>query len=258
MKRLALYSTITLLLIFQSCTFFNLRKVEGDGDIISKVYEIKDYSTISANGIFNIIYQQKKGAPYLKVETDSNMLDYIDIDSDGSDLNIELDDSAKPSVFKIYTNSPELLKAKLSGAGSLNLKDSVFSENLLLICSGANKITIEKLDASSLTIKGSGASSVIIEELVAQKLTVEGSGSTKVEAEGRVKDAKFAISGSGKIEALNLQTQKTKCKISGSGKVTINCEEELDVSISGSGNIKYSGNAQVSQDVSGSGKVEKI
>lgn len=260
MKKLISFTIFTLLITFSfhSCFLSNWRKEKGNGEIVSKVYEIKDYTSISASGSVEIIYEQKEDSPYLKLETDSNMFDYIDVDSDGTELKIELSDEAKPTKLLVYTNSPELFKARLSGSGTLNLRDSISVQSLSITCSGAHKVLIDKLETAKLNIEGAGASSVIINDLIANKLIIEGRGSMKVEAEGKVNDAVFDISGSGKIEALNLQTQTTKCEISGSGNVNIDCAKELNISISGSGKVKYKGDARVSQDISGSGKVERL
>lgn len=260
MKRFTSLSILTLftILSFQSCFLLNFRSVKGDKEITSKVYEIKDYTSIVASGSFEIIYEQKEGKPYLKVETDSNMFDYIDIDSDGTELNLDLDNQAAPSILTIYTNSPELLKADLSGSGSLNLKDSINVPNLSISSSGSHKVIIDQLETTKLKLDASGSSTFTINNLIANKFTVEGHGSTKIEAKGKVNDAFFDMAGSGKIEALDLKTQTTKCEISGSGSASLNCEKDLDISIAGSGSVKHTGNARVSQSIAGSGKVEKI
>ena len=260
MNRIASVSIITLLTIFsfQSCFIINFRKEKGNEEITSKVYEIKDYSEISTSGSIEVIYEQKEGSPYLKVETDSNMFDYIDIDSDGTELSIDLNSEAAPSKLIVYTNSSELLKARLSGAGTLNLKDSINVPSLSISSSGSHKVIIDQLETSKLKLDASGSSIFTIDNLIASKFAVEGKGSVRIQVEGKVNDALFDIAGSGKIEALNLKTQTTKCEIAGSGSASLNCEKDLDISVAGSGRVKYTGNARVSQSIAGSGKVEKI
>ena len=83
--------------------------------------------------------------------------------------------------------------------------------------------------------------------------------SRKIQASGTANEVKTNISGSGKVLAANLETNKCEVRISGSGDVEINVKSELDANISGSGSVSYKGNpSHVNSHASGSGHVRKM
>ena len=68
-----------------------------------------------------------------------------------------------------------------------------------------------------------------------------------------------SISGSGKVLAAELETNRCDVRITGSGDVEINVKDELDANITGSGSVSYRGNPKkVNTHSAGSGKVRKI
>ncbi len=70
---------------------------------------------------------------------------------------------------------------------------------------------------------------------------------------------KATLTGSGKVLAANLETDKCDIRISGSGDVEINVKSELEANISGSGSVSYKGNPNhVNSHASGSGHIHKM
>ena len=58
----------------------HINKVSGDGNVVSKEIPIKDYDEIQIEGEnIDFKYMQSDDAPYLKVETDQNIMDLLDI-----------------------------------------------------------------------------------------------------------------------------------------------------------------------------------
>jgi hypothetical protein len=100
---------------------------------------------------------------------------------------------------------------------------------------------------------------VIVNAKIDGAADVEISGSGKIEASGSAQSIKASISGSGRVNASNLEVDKCTVRISGSGDVEIHVKSELDANISGSGTVSYKGNpSHVNGHSSGSGKVRKM
>lgn len=253
MKKLIFLITSTLL-ILNSCSS---DKIKGNKEITSEVYEISHYNKIKINGDFELIYEQKLGKPYLKIETDSNIFDYIDVENKGSELILELDNNGSPSSLIVYTNSTDLEGINISGASKVHLKDSIIAEKMHISSSGSGKLHIDNLNTESFKVENSGSTSLNVAKIKSNTISIKGSGSTNVELDGETNDAEFAISGSGEIFAADLEAKTVNCAISGSGKMTVSCSEKLDISVSGSGTIEYYGDPKVNQKISGSGKVIK-
>jgi hypothetical protein len=85
------------------------------------------------------------------------------------------------------------------------------------------------------------------------------SGSGKISANGTAKAVYAGISGSGKVLASNLETEKCEVRITGSGDVEVNVKNDLDASITGSGSVNYKGNpSHINSHATGSGHVRKM
>jgi hypothetical protein len=63
------------------------------------------------------------------------------------------------------------------------------------------------------------------------------------------------ITGTGDVNAFNLEVDDCMVKISGAGMCELNVIESLDVQISGVGNIFYTGHPNLTSDISGVGNV---
>jgi hypothetical protein len=63
------------------------------------------------------------------------------------------------------------------------------------------------------------------------------------------------ITGTGDVNAFNLEVDDCMVKISGAGMCELNVIESLDVQISGVGNIFYTGHPSLTSDISGVGNV---
>ncbi|UCG09227.1 MAG: DUF2807 domain-containing protein [Desulfobacterales bacterium] len=72
---------------------------------------------------------------------------------------------------------------------------------------------------------------------------------------GEADESNAAISGSGKINAFDLETKNVSVTISGSGDCRLNASESLNATISGSGDIYYKGRPKISTRISGSGSL---
>lgn len=82
------YSFILVLILIAgllcSC---HINKVSGDGNVVSKEIPIKDYDEIQIEGEnVDFKYMQSDDVPYLKVETDQNIMDLLDINTDSKVL----------------------------------------------------------------------------------------------------------------------------------------------------------------------------
>lgn len=56
----------------------HINKVSGDGNVVSKEIPIEDYDEIQIEGEnIDLKYMQSGDAPYLKVETDQNIMDML-------------------------------------------------------------------------------------------------------------------------------------------------------------------------------------
>ncbi len=232
--------TVFTALLFQSC-MIDTHSIKGNGNIVSKEIAISDYVEIDAGGTAEIIYEQQtvKG-PYLQVNVDDNILPLLDIKVEDNKLVIRTKDNSniQPSRFKIYTNSNNIEKVRLSGSGEVHLKGEVNSKNL--------KVNI------------SGSGDIVADSLYCERFDMAVSGSGTARLKGASNESKFTITGSGDIKGYNFSVQDLDSKVTGSGNIQITVGESLNATVTGSGDLRYRGNPQtVDTKVTGSGTIRK-
>lgn len=210
----------------------------GNGNVVNKVIEIKDYQEFSFGGSATIYYEQKEhAAPYLRIETDENIQPLIVVKSDDGKLRISANNIA-PTKYVIYTNSKSLSELELAGSTKFTIKGKASSE--------------------LLRIKKAGSGTLNAGDLHYNSVLVNTSGSGKITLGGETDKVTCNTSGSGHINMVDLKTDEAKCSISGSGKIKAYAEKSLNARISGSGRVEYKGSPEVSKRISGSGSVKSL
>ena len=84
------------------------------------------------------------------------------------------------------------------------------------------------------------------------------SGSGNIALSGVTKDFEATISGSGDIEAYDLEADNVEATVSGSADIQVTANKSIKARVSGSGDISYKGNPEkVNTKTSGSGDISK-
>lgn len=161
------YSFILVLILMAgllcSC---HINKVSGDGNVVSKEIPIKDYDEIQIEGEnVDFKYMQSDDVPYLKVETDQNIMDLLDINTDSKVLVVRPKNrhtGINPTRFIVITNSTALKEFKMAGGGNCDLGKGLNGKKLEIRFAGggtikADSIAITRLDCE---IAGSGTVSL--------------------------------------------------------------------------------------------------
>lgn len=232
------------LLSIKSCT--SSETIKGNGNVVSEEILITDYSGLDISIPSEIIYEStSKVAPYFKIETDTNILEELIIETKDEVLIIKPIQTGKlkrknlrPTKCIIHTNSSSLSSVKKRGSGKVVVKDSLKTDELKFAVAGSGDIITEYLECS--------------------KLSIDIAGSGDIRLNGKANDTKIKIAGSGKVKAYNMQTNKLRCEIAGSGDIQANVTEHLNISIAGSGDVKYKGSPEVKKKIAGSGSVTQI
>ncbi len=221
-----------------SCGLFGER-VSGNGHITTQQKSVTSFNSVEVHGSMNLLVRQDSSNT-VKIEADENLLDLIEVYTDGNTLIVRTRDGYNLAPTKeiiVYTSAPEFRSIAVSGSGEVR-SDNVLSGNEL-----------------SLHVSGSGN---IAMQVDVPKVESHVSGSGDVMLKGNAKDFQATISGSGNVKCFDLTTDNTTLHLSGSADAQITVNQKLDIQVSGSGSVKYKGNASVSQHVSGSGSVEKV
>jgi hypothetical protein len=190
---------------------------------------------------FGNLYVELGDEEELRIETDDNLLRYIETDVRGDTLTIRhrRGIGLRPRrPIEYFLTVKALESVELSGAGNVSLP---------------------QLDAERLDVEISGAGSIDLEDLHADRLRVKISGAGDFAVEGgEVKDQEIAISGAGDYRARDLESDTAQLSLSGLGSATLWVRKHLDVHITGAGSVRYAGRPTVEKHVTGIGNVEAL
>ena len=188
------------------------RSITGSGNLVSEDMSFSGFTVVDAGYGFTV--EITKSASYsIKIITDDNVMEYVQVSKSGNDLNINLKTGSYQNVvLKAEITMPDLNELELSG-GSHGYVDGFTS---------LDEFTLDLSGGSHADVEGS-----------AEVLIVDASGGSHIEL------ADFSV-GNANIE------------LSGGSHGTINVEGQLDADVSGGSILTYIGDP-VLGDISTSG-----
>ena len=235
-----LFIALVSALLFTSCHYFMGERVSGNGHITAQQRSTGNFDGVEASGQV-VVHVRQDSSPSVKIETDENLQDLIEVFTSGGKLVIRTRqgynlDPSKDIVA--YVSAPAFKDIDLSGQCDI-IGDSPLSgtEPLSMHVSGQGDITLE---------------------VDLPKVSTDISGQGNVKLKGQVNDFSASVSGQGDVKCIDLVTENTSLDISGGSDVEITANKQLTIESSGSSSVRYKGNASVSQNISGSGSVKKV
>jgi hypothetical protein len=215
------------------------KKVKGNGQVTTMNHDLTGFREIELSGGMSLFLSQ--GPDYsVRIEAESNLMQYIEVEKDGSELEIGVKDgyNLRPSKgIRIYVTAPSFSDLSIAGSGSIR---------------GETKISGN--DNIDLSIAGSGS---MLLDVQSPNISADISGSGSVLLSGATRAFDASITGSGDVKAFNLLSETAEVDITGGGNVEVAASRELDVDITGSGDVIYRGNPSLKTSRTGSGNVRR-
>jgi hypothetical protein len=202
----------------------------------TRTYKVQPFTKIYLEGGYKVILEQGT-QPGLRIKTDKDNFEYIDVQSDSESLSLKI--KKKHFDFNelvLYITFKDLEKLVIEGGISLETKGYVDLKDFYLHVEGGANIEMN---------------------MKANKLQVIGEGGVKFEFDGIADELNATISGAGYLDAIDLKTKRTDCKIEGVGAASVYATETLNATISGVGKIRYKGDPQVFKKIEGIGLVSR-
>jgi hypothetical protein len=165
--------TLLMLPLLTGCAL-----IIGAGSIETKDYSETDFDSVSVSEAFESHITQ--GNSYsVKVTTNNNIFDYVDVYKSGSRLYVEIKNgySVNTDTLKVEITCPELNGLDINGASSAYVSN--FSITDFNICvSGASYIKCYSSTINNLNATVSGASKIDLSSSTASKVYVNVSGAS--------------------------------------------------------------------------------
>lgn len=239
MNRKILRNLASLILGLLLLTACGLNYVQGSGNVITEERDVSGFNSVNMSGFGEVLITQSN-TESLSIETDDNLMQYIDSEVRGNTLYLEFQERILPDPSGRITfrlNVIDLEALDLSGAGSF---------------------AIESLETPSLEITFDGAGNIDLDSLIADRVSTRVSGAGDISLTGEVGAQDVHIEGIGKYSASDLKSSQATVEIEGAGSVVIWVLDQLDLTIQGAGNVDYYGNPTVTQDVEGGGSINSL
>ena len=226
-------------IIFSSCNIIGGKKIRGNGTIKSETRTAGSFNRIDAGGNIDLFIKQDSVSS-VRIETDENLMEYIEVRTEGNTLHIKTKDNANlrgTNGINVYISNPSFTHFEVSGACDLITENKISSqESVSLDISGASKVKMA---------------------LNAPKLVAEVSGASDISVSGETKDLSIDCTGASSAKCFDLLTENADIDVSGASHADVFASVKLDADASGASHVKYKGNAAVTQKSSGAGSVKK-
>ena len=237
MKRVLVFSAL-IVLVFSSCRQILGKRIRGNGTVKTETRSIGEFKGIEVNGAIDVYYKQDSVIT-VKVETDENLQEYVEVYVDNNTVVVEPKDGSnlRPSKsVKVYISGPTVESLEASGASSI--------------------VTESQITVGELTVSLSGASDAEV-NTKSPKVNVDLSGASTAIISGETKDLKVECSGASKAKCYELLSENVTAHLSGASDAQVFASVKIDAHVSGASDLKYKGNATVNQETSGAASVKK-
>jgi hypothetical protein len=232
------------------------RSINGSGNLETQTFDVSNFDSVTLEG-FGDVYIQQGEAESLSVQTDDNIMPYLDIRVSGNELilstkpNLNLDPS-KSITYNLTLK--DLNGISLKGSGNFYV-DPLKSDTMDILLSGSGDIEFKDLSTGKLSFDLNGSGNIIADQLTADAIdaSIDGSGDTRLA--GKAGPQTISFNGSGNYLAGDLETPSADINISGSADITVWVTDQMNVKVNGSGTVNYYGKPTVSQTGTGSGKI---
>lgn len=221
-----------LFIIFAGC----VNSKTGSGNIISNTRNVGSFNVISASGSVNVTLQ--KGPQSVVVETDDNIMRYVETTVSDNTLKIRLKNinNLRNATVNVYVTAPVLKDIDASASAEIESKGSITSDSEIeLKASSGSKIQMD-LDAPSVKADASSGGSVIVS--------------------GRTRNLTAKSSSGSNVNALSLKAENATANASSGGSVRVSASISVKAEASSGATVKYTGGAtDVKKNESSGGSV---
>lgn len=231
--------------------------IYGDGPIVSEDYNLPIFSSVELE-MQGKVYITPGDYQQVELLTNSNLLNYIDVEMYGEELRLSFRDGFYPrsyDVLEFRITTPYVDKVTVRGSGDIFTTGLFNPKTFVASVRGSGNININQLDNISTTLSIHGSGDIVINDVLTNSVFAEISGSGNIYTSGSTRDQEITINGSGDIDNGRLYSKWTDVLMNGSGDCTIYVEDFLKARINGSGDVYVNGPATIDQAINGSGDV---
>ena len=198
--------------------------IKGEGPVVSKTLDLKDFNAIQVNGHADIEFAQADDWEVM-LTTQENIFDSLDYHVKDSVLVIQLKDhrTVNAEKYDLTIQAPSLNKVEINGAAEFKVDAPMKVDGDVKVdLNGAAELVFKGLTCNTLSLEVNGASDIDALDLDVKKLAVEINGAGDVEVSGKAGDASLEVNGAGDIDARKLTVaSKLKKHTAGAARIQL-------------------------------------
>lgn len=182
--------------------------IKGEGEVISKSFDLNDFDSIEINGHADVTFTQSS-VYEVTLRTQANIFDYVDFHVVGSTLVLETKDkqNVHATVYDVTIQAPALKSIEVNGAADFKIPSGLRMDGDLMVeVNGSGDLTFDRIQCVNLSVEANGACDVDMTSVeVLKNLAVEVNGAGDVNLHGSAGSASFEVNGAGDIDARQLK-----------------------------------------------------
>ena len=199
MKRIIYIAALALLC--SSCFHVNKNytfgkdNIKGEGAVITKSFDFKDFDTIEINGGADVTFTQAPDYD-VTVRTQESVFEWLDYKVEGTKLILQVKDKKgiHAEEFDITIQAPELNSVVVNGASDLDIKNLSMDGDLKVQVNGAGDLDFENVACENLSLQVNGAADADLSSLdIRNTLKVEVNGAGDVNISGSTQDVSLEV-----------------------------------------------------------------
>jgi hypothetical protein len=210
-----LFKNLFLFLIIGSISGCMMAQHRGNGNVISKTYELSSFDRISASGSFSVILTQS-GEQQIVIKVDENLVNQLEVRVVNGELQLSNRSIQNATKLVAEINIPSISAIDASGATDIK--------------------TTNKFSGSEIEIDASGASDILFMGDYS-KIDIDLSGASNLTLIGTGKTMRAEISGASDLKAGDFKVLNASVEASGASDATVNVKETLNADESGASDI---------------------
>ena len=207
------------IIFFSAC----INSKTGSGNIISNTRNVGAFNAISASGSVNVSVQN--GPQSVIVETDDNIMRYVETTVKGNTLKIRLKNihNLRNSTVNVYVTTPKI--TDVNGSASAEIES----------------IGIIKSD-SEIELKASSGSEIQI-DADAPSVKADASSGGAVTVSGRTRDVTTKASSGSNLNAADLKAENARANASSGASIKVSASVSIKADASSGATVRYTGGA---------------
>lgn len=209
----------------------------GSGRGVDTVRRVGPFSALRMEGPLDV--DAHPGAvPGVTVHADDNIEPLVETVLDGDTLVVRLRGGAR--IRNVRKTWVEVTYATLAASRQ----------------TGSGDLHVTRLDGPSFEASVAGSGDLRVDDAQVGRFVLRIAGSGDATLAGHAREVRFAVAGSGDIDAARLVARNADIAVDGSGDVRAHAIEAIAARVNGSGDVSYAGHPRVvSRSVSGTGSI---